>query len=90
MFLPEEVFSQDSDHQVVSLVYKTLNSVMRLQRNDTNTTKDGGEDEVLPSNTTMVSSVVHPTPTGKFKDKVKIVVKNKRVTYQMYNLKTPI
>ena len=77
LFLPPEVFSNDStDYQVVSLVYKTLNAVMRL-KNDTNTTQ--GDQNRLPPNTTMVTSVVSPTPTGKFKEKVKIVLENKRV-----------
>ncbi|KAK3746252.1 hypothetical protein QZH41_005286 [Actinostola sp. cb2023] len=69
-----EVFSDDTENRVVSLVYKTLNSVMRLHKNDTNTT----QADVLPSNTTMVTSVVRPAPIGKLKEKVKIVVKNKR------------
>ncbi|KAK3746251.1 hypothetical protein QZH41_005285 [Actinostola sp. cb2023] len=69
-----EVFSDDTENRVVSLVYKTLNSVMRLHKNDTNTT----QADVLPSNTTMVTSVVRPAPIGKLKEKVKIILKNKR------------
>ncbi|KAK3738197.1 hypothetical protein QZH41_012772 [Actinostola sp. cb2023] len=39
LLLPAEVFSNSTDHRVVSLVYKTLNAVMRL-KHDTNTTQN--------------------------------------------------
>ncbi|KXJ29080.1 uncharacterized protein LOC110252281 [Exaiptasia diaphana] len=76
LYIPASVFGNGQGHRVVSLVYKTLNAVMRL-KNDTNTTQD--DSDVLTANTTMVTSLVIPAPTDKLKDKVKIVVKNERV-----------
>lgn len=51
---------------------------MRLQNTAVETQTDNGSVLVLP-NTTMVSSIVRPEPTGKMKNNVKIVVENRKV-----------
>jgi len=78
LYLPSSVFENGQDHRVVSLVYKTLNAVMRLQ-NETNGTQI--DSDVLTANTTIVTSIVSPPPPETLRGKkVKIVMQNKRVS----------
>ncbi|KAK3705926.1 hypothetical protein QZH41_000302 [Actinostola sp. cb2023] len=55
LFLPAEVFSSDSEYRVVSVVYKTLNAVMRLISNTNTTEHDTNENHAIRSNTSMIA-----------------------------------
>ncbi|XP_068720454.1 uncharacterized protein [Montipora capricornis] len=74
IYLPPQAFSSSEDFLVVSLIYQTLNEVLRLS-----TEPDDDPGGVLTANTSIVSSTVSPNPRNVLNEPINIVLENKQV-----------
>ena len=74
IYLPPQAFSSSEDSLVVSLIYQTLNEVLRLSKEP-----DGDPGGVFTANTSIVSSTVSPNPRNVLNKPINIVLENKQV-----------
>ncbi|XP_068703384.1 adhesion G protein-coupled receptor L4-like isoform X3 [Montipora foliosa] len=75
IYLPPQAFSSSEDFLVVSLIYQTLNEVLRLS-----TEPDDDPGGVLTANTSIVSSTVSPNPRNVLNEPINIVLENKQMS----------
>ena len=74
IYLPSQVFSSSEDFLVVSLIYQTLNEVLRLSKDP-----DDDAGDVFTASTSIVSSTVSPEPRSVLSEPIFIVLENKQV-----------
>ncbi|XP_068720459.1 adhesion G protein-coupled receptor L4-like, partial [Montipora capricornis] len=75
IYLPSQVFSSSEDSLVVSLIYQTLNEVLRLSKDP-----DDDAGDVFTANTSIVSSTVSPEPRSVLSEPIFIVLENKQMS----------